>query len=353
MEAPSLPVVPGPPPIIIAEAGVNHNGSIDIAFELVRVAARAGADMVKFQAFSADGIVAPDAPTARYQADRTQISSQHELLRALELSDDDFARIADECGREGIQFLCTPFSLDSLASLVALGMPAIKVASGELTNHPALVRFAGTGLPIYLSTGMAEMAEVGIAIEVLQLAGSGPITLLQCTSLYPAPAETLNLLAMRAMADQFSLPIGFSDHSVGITAAIAATALGATVIEKHFTLDRAMPGPDHAASLEPDELAKMIGAVREVHQALGSGLKAPGAAEKETAALVRRSWHAVRPIAAGQSIGETDIELRRPANGLAPDDPPIGRIAARDLVPGTALTAADLRPIKDDAGSSN
>jgi len=312
-------------PLVIAEAGVNHNGDLGRARDMVAAAARAGADVVKFQAFTATGLVARGAQTAAYQAANTGKDDQISLLGGLELSRNDFEVLAEDCRRHRIGFLATAFDADIVEALVGMGMDRIKVASGEITNTPALQRFARLGLPVLLSTGMATLDEVGAAVDTLQGAGANEITLLHCTSLYPAPADALNLRAMSAMAARFGLPVGYSDHSLGDHAAIAAVALGAAVIEKHFTLDRSLPGPDHKASLEPRELAGMIRKLRETVAMLGDGEKKPAPGEAETAALVRRSWHAARDIPAGTLLTEGDLALKRPADGLAPNACPVGR----------------------------
>ncbi len=318
-------------PLIIAEAGVNHNGDPGRAREMVAAAAAAGADLVKFQAFDSTSLAASGAATAPYQAATTGETSQVALLEELELGTDDFAALAKTCQDQGIGFLCTPFGAEQAGALLALGMDYIKVASGELTNAPALRAFGGLGRPILLSTGMATLDEVGEALATLEAAGADEITLLHCTSLYPAPIETVNLRAMVTMAETFGRPVGYSDHSLGDHVAVAAVALGACVIEKHFTLDRSLPGPDHAASLEPDELAAMVGRLRETAAALGDGVKRPAPGELETAALVRRSWHAARDLAAGTRLTVEDVVLKRPADGLAPDRSPVGRKVKSDL----------------------
>lgn len=331
-------------PLIIAEAGVNHDGDPGRAREMVAAAAEAGADYIKFQGFRADEIVTAGAETAAYQATNTGVRNQHELLRALEIPLDEMALLAAECRSRAIRFLCTPFDVSMAGDLVDMGMDRIKVASGELTNAPALARFAGFGLPVILSTGMATIDEVGTAVAALRDGGADDITLLHCTSLYPAPPDTLNLRAMTTLAERFGLPVGYSDHSLGDYAAIAATALGATVIEKHFTLDRNLPGPDHRASLEPDELASMIAKLGKTAAALGDGDKRPAPGEAETARLVRRSWHAARALAADTRLSEGDVMLSRPADGLAPADSPVGRVLARTLAPGAPIRAEDLLP---------
>lgn len=326
--------------MIIAEAGVNHNGDVARAVDLVYAAAEADADYVKFQAFTSDQLVAGGAKTAVYQAKNTGVSDQGDLLRSLELSPDEFARIADACRSAGIGFMATAFDTDKIDYLVSLGMDRLKIASGELTNAPALEKFASFHLPILLSTGMSTLCEVREALEILDRAGADDVTVLHCTSLYPAPYDTLNLLAIRTLSEAFGLPVGFSDHSLGDHAVMAAVALGASVIEKHFTLDRGLPGPDHRASLEPGELTRMVSRLREVEIALGDGVKAPSADEIETAALVRRSWHTSRALSAGSVIELNDVVLKRPANGLQPALSPVGARLVRDL-------DADA-PIRDD-----
>jgi len=329
-------------PLVIAEAGVNHNGDLARARDMVAAAADAGADYVKFQAFSAASLVADGARTAAYQAANTGEVDQAALLNRLELGVDDLAALADECRARKVRFLCTPFDVSMTGALIAMGMDRIKIASGELTNTEALSAFAGFGLPIILSTGMATLDEVDAALAVLTEHGATDITLLHCTSLYPAPPESLNLRAITTMAKRFGRPVGYSDHSLGDQASIAAVALGATVIEKHFTLDRALPGPDHQASLEPNELGSMIKKLRATAMALGDGDKKPTAGERETAQLVRRSWHAARDLAAGTVLVHADVVLVRPADGLSPADSPLGHRLDRALGAGTPVRAEDL-----------
>lgn len=329
-------------PIVIAEAGVNHNGNLERAKAMVTAAAEAGADIVKFQGFTAEGIVAAGAATADYQAKNTGARTQMELLRDLELSLEGMAEIAACCKQAGIEFLCTPFDIGMTGPLIGMGMKRIKVASGELTNHPALRHFAGFGLPVILSTGMAELAEVTAAVDVLKQAGCNDLLIMQCTSLYPAPAPTLNLRAIVTLREAFGCAVGFSDHSLGDHAAIASVALGASMIEKHFTLDRRLPGPDHLASLEPAELALMINRLRETADALGDGVKTPTPEERKVAALVRRSWHMARALPAGSRLGETDIVLKRPASGLPAHSAVLGRRLARALAADVPVTDADL-----------
>ena len=329
-------------PIIIAEAGVNHNGDLGRAKEMITVAAHAGADYIKFQAFQAENLVAKGTKATQYQIENTNKTDQINLLHDLELSDADFGVLADECHKQGVKFLCTAFDVDMIERLVAMGMDRVKVASGELTNRPALERFAQLRLPILLSTGMATMDEVEDAVRVLVEAGADEIIPLHCTSIYPASADTLNLRAMVTMSEKLKRQTGYSDHSLGDYAAIAAVALGAVVVEKHFTLDRTLPGPDHPASLEPDELAAMIGKLHKTVQALGDGVKRPVPEEVETATLVRRSWHASREIEAGQKLTHDDLVLMRPAAGLAPADCPEGRILCNNIGVGMPITRSDI-----------
>ena len=331
--------------LIIAEAGVNHNGDLGRARDMVSAAAEAGADYVKFQAFDAAELIAPGTATAGYQQSNTGEADQIALVKPLELSRDDFSDLAELCAKRGVKFLATPFDIEFTADLVGLGMDRLKIASGELTNDPALIHFASFGLPILMSTGMATMGEVAHAVDVLREAGARDVTLLHCTSLYPAPDQTLNLRALPTMADAFGLPVGYSDHSLGDHAAIAAVALGATVIEKHFTLDKSLPGPDHAASLEPDELKTMIDKLRTIEIMLGDGQKRPARGEPETAALVRRSWHAARDLSAGTLLVEDDLVLKRPANGLAPKERLVGRRLRVPLSADEPIRATDLSSV--------
>lgn len=329
-------------PLVIAEAGVNHNGDLGVAKEMVAAARAAGADYIKFQAFRTEALVASGTATAAYQAANTEAGDQSSLLRRLELRPQDFAALVECCRAAGIGFLCTAFDVEQAKQLVAFGMDRIKVASGELTNFPSLIGLAKLNLPILLSTGMATLDEVGEAIGILRRAGAADVTLLHCTSLYPAPFEALNLKAMVTMREHFGLPVGYSDHSLGDHAAIAAVALGASVIEKHFTLDRRLPGPDHKASLEPGEFAAMVRRLRETAAAFGDGVKRPAPGELETAALVRRSWHAAHDLAAGTVLGEEDVALKRPATGLPPARSPVGRRLAVARAADEPIRSQDL-----------
>jgi N-acetylneuraminate synthase len=352
---------------IIAEAGVNHNGDCGRALALVQAAARAGADIVKFQSFRADKLATAAAAKASYQQAATGgDQSQLEMLRALELSEDDERRIAEACGVAGITYMSTPFDADSATHLVKnIGVSTLKVGSGDLTNAPLLLHLARFGLPIILSTGMATLAEVEQALGViafgyLRKATALPapgdfsrvllnreawaelqakVTLLHCTTEYPAAPHSINLRAMATLQSAFGLRVGFSDHSRGIHVAVAAAALGATVIEKHLTLDRTLPGPDHRASIEPDELAAMIASIRDVELALGDGRKVPAAEEIANRAVARRSLVAIKPVRSGELFSENNLGVKRPGDGIPPIEywVYLGKKANRDYAANEAL----------------
>lgn len=323
--------------LIIAEAGVNHNGDIALARELVRVAAAAGADMVKFQTFAADKITAASAPKADYQKAATGgHENQKDMIARLELSRADHEALIDECRQHGIAFFSTGFDAESIDMLVELGIDRLKIPSGEITNLPLLRHYASKRLPIILSTGMASIGEVEAAVEALVASGAtrADITVLHCNTDYPTPMKDVNLRAMPMLGAALGLPFGYSDHTTGIEVAIAAVALGACVIEKHFTLDRTLPGPDHRASLEPDELFHMVAAIRNVEQALaGDGVKRPSASEIKNRAVARRSLVAARPIAAGEKFTTGNLTSKRPGTGISPMrwDEVIGQPAPRDF----------------------
>ena len=322
--------------LIIAEAGVNHNGDIELAKRLIREAARAGADIVKFQSFTASKIVSKSAPKASYQNATTDPGeSQLEMVRKLELSHADHLVLIKECEKQGIQFFSTAFDFDSFDMLVDLGLRMIKVPSGELTNLPLLRHISRHGFPLILSTGMATIGEIDSALEVIEQAGTprSQVTILHCTTEYPAPMADVNLRAMDTLRSAFGTPVGYSDHTEGIEIPIAAVARGATLIEKHFTLSRTMPGPDHRASLEPQELAAMVRGIRKVEQALGDGLKRPSPSELKNKAIARKSIVAGRPIAAGEVFTEDSLSTKRPGTGISPMrwDDVIGRTARRDF----------------------
>ena len=310
---------PGRPCFVIAEAGVNHNGDLDLGRQLIDVAVAAGADAVKFQTFKADRLAAASAPKAKYQIENTGTSeSQQEMLRKLELTGEMQEAFAAHCRERGILFLSTPFDEGSADELEALGVPAFKVPSGELTNLPLLRHLARKGKPMIVSTGMSYLGEVETALHAIAGEGNDAVAVLHCVSNYPAAAGDINLRAMGTMAEAFRIPVGYSDHSSGIEISVAAAALGATIIEKHFTIDRRLPGPDHVASLEPDELREMMRAIRSVEAALGDGIKRPTAAEASTADVARRSLVAAVPLRAGMVLGAEHVAILRPGTGLAP-----------------------------------
>lgn len=338
---------------VIAEAGVNHNGSLENALRLVDVAADAGADAVKFQTFSADRLVTRAAATANYQKARTGAADQWSMLHALELSADDHRRLADRCRERGIEFLSTPFDEEAADFLVALGCRRLKIPSGEITNWSFLRHLAAKGLPIILSTGMSDLEEVRVAVDAIAavrpLPGGGAplperLTLLHCTSSYPAPPMDVNLRAMRTMAEIFHLPVGYSDHTLGVTVAPLARALGASVIEKHFTLDRSQRGPDHAASLEPGELTLLVRLIREADVILGSAEKKPTPAEIEMRRAARRSLVLAVDVPAGRPLSRDAIVIRRPGTGLPPAalDGVLGRALRRPGRAGDVLRGEDL-----------
>lgn len=338
---------------IIAEAGVNHDGDSAQALKLVDVAARSGADAIKFQTFSADKLTRKGAEKAEYQKKMTGDGDQHAMLAKLEMSNDLHHALVKRCAELGIEFMSTGFDEEAVDFLVSLGIRRIKVPSGEITNLPFLAHMASKNLPMIVSTGMADMAEVKTAVETIRaerarLGFTEPlesvVTILHCTSNYPAAASDVNLLAMLSMGNETGMPIGYSDHTLGIAVSTAAVAMGATVIEKHFTLDKTLPGPDHAASLEPDELNAMVQSIRDVEAARGNGVKAPTASELPVRALVRRSVTTVREIAAGATIGADDIALLRPGRGIPPAElqAVIGKQARAAIPAGQTVQWSDL-----------
>ena len=309
----------GEPAFVIAEAGVNHNGELDLAFQLVDAAIAAGADAVKFQTFIAAELLTAEAAKAEYQKATTgEQESQFEMIKRLELSFADFRKLKTYCDDRGITFLATPFDSTSVDFLRDLGLFAFKISSGDLTNHPLLRHVALQKRPVILSTGMSDMDEVREAVAVLHDAGNNDMILLQCVTNYPAAAEDINLKAMLSMQSAFDVNVGYSDHTLGIEVALAAVALGACVIEKHFTLNKNFAGPDHRASLEPHEFKAMIDGIRKVEAALGNGRKVPAASELGNAAVARRSIVAARDISAGTLITADVIAFKRPGTGLPP-----------------------------------
>ncbi len=320
--------------IIIAEAGVNHNGNLDMARRMVHEARRAGADYVKFQTAVPELVISALAPKAEYQKETTGAAqSQLDMCRAIHLPLCDYAGLKQLCDEEKIGFMSTPFDLVSIDCLIPLDMDFWKIPSGEITNLPYLRKIGALGKRIIMSTGMATLDEVGCALQVLEQAGTprSSVYLLHCTTQYPAPLESVNLRAMDALATLGAAGVGYSDHTVGIEVAVAAVGRGAKIIEKHFTLDRSLPGPDHKASLEPNELAELVAAVRRTESALGSGSKNVADAERPNIEVARKSIVAARNIAQGETFSEENITVKRPGNGISPMlwDSVIGRTATR------------------------
>lgn len=304
---------------IIAEAGDNHNGDINLALKLVDKAVEAKADCVKFQTFITDEIISQYAKKADYQIEATgEGETQYEMVKKLELSFQEFTIIKQYCDKKGILFLSTPFDLPSIEFLECLGMPLWKIPSGEITNLPYLMKIAQTHKDIILSTGMCEIDEIRQAVSILKEYGSGRITLLHCNTQYPTPYGDVNLSAMDHLRQVFQLDVGYSDHTLGIEVPIAAAARGACVIEKHFTLDKNMEGPDHQASLEPEELTAMVKAVRNIEMALGDGIKKPSSSEKPNIEIARKSIVARCAIKEGELFTEHNLAVKRPGNGISP-----------------------------------
>lgn len=305
--------------LIIAEAGVNHNGNLDLALKMVDEAKRAGADIVKFQTAIPEKVISKYADKAEYQKKTTgNEESQLEMCKRIHLKLSDYDIIKKYCEEVGIEFLSTPFDLESIDYLEKLGMRLWKIPSGEITNLPYLIKIAKTGKPVIMSTGMAELNEVEEAVNVLKENGAGEITLLHCTTEYPAPFESVNLRAMNTLREKFGTEVGYSDHTVGFEAAVAAAVLGASVIEKHFTLNHNMEGPDHKASLEPEEFEIMVNNIRLIEKALGDGVKQPAEAEKKNIAIARKSIVAAKDIKKGEIFTEDNITVKRPGSGISP-----------------------------------
>lgn len=324
--------------IIIAEAGVNHNGSIEMAKQLIDAAAAAGADFVKFQTFKADKLVSKSAKKADYQQRNINDGNdlQFDMLQKLELNEEMHYELIAHCQKCGIQFLSTGFDIDSIDFLNQLNIPFFKIPSGEITNKPYLQHIARKNRPVVLSTGMAEMAEINAAVSVLTENGisENQITVLHCNTEYPTPMEDVNLKAMLHIRDKLGVKVGYSDHTNGIEVPIAAVALGAEVIEKHFTLDRNLPGPDHKASLEPDELKAMVCAIRNIEKALsGSGKKEPSPSEIKNRDIARKSIVAACLIRKGELFNNQNLSVKRPGNGISPMlwDDVVGQLAKRDF----------------------
>lgn len=320
--------------LIIAEAGVNHNGSLAMAKQLAGVAKAAGADIVKFQTAKPELVISRFAEKAEYQkAETGEAESQLEMCKRIHLTFDEHAQLKEYCDSIGIAYLSTPFDLDSIDFLQQLGTPMWKVPSGEITNLPYLEKIAATKKPVILSTGMSMISEIEDALTILEDGGAGPITLLHCNTEYPTPIEDANLLAMQDLREQFGLPVGYSDHTAGIEADIAAAALGAVVIEKHFTLDKALPGPDHKASLSPEELTAMVAAVRKTELALGDGRKHVTESEAKNKPIARKSILAKRDIKKGETFTPENLTVKRPGDGISPMRwyDVLGKTAKRDF----------------------
>ena len=315
---------------VIAEAGVNHNGSLDIARRLIAEAAAAGADAVKFQTFKADNLVSPTAPKAEYQKRSGGEETQYEMLKRLELSAEDHMELKACCARHGVEFLSTPFDLEAADFLRSIGVPMFKLPSGAITDYPMLRKVNAFRTKVLLSTGMSTLDEVGEALKALS---DCDVTLLHCTTEYPCPHEHANLRAMVTMRERFGVRVGYSDHTKGIDAAVAAVAMGAVMVEKHFTLDCGMEGPDHKASIEPAGLKALVAAVRTVERCLGDGVKSPTPEELEIMAVARKSIHARRFIRKGEAFSEENITAKRPGTGISPMlwNDVIGKVAPRDF----------------------
>ena len=328
--------------LIIAEAGVNHNGEIELAKKLIEGAAMAGADLVKFQTFSAEKIVTRNAPKAGYQLDFSNTSeSQFEMLQKLELGKGVLEKLIQHAEKCGIKLFSTGFDAESVYMLVELGQEILKIPSGEITNLPLLQHIGKKNMRVILSTGMSDLNEVGNAIKILENAGTAreKITILHCTSSYPAPIEDINLMAMHSMRDAFKVTTGYSDHSAGIEVAIAAVALGAKVIEKHFTLDKSLPGPDHKASLDPDELKELVVAIRNIEKALGDGAKRLMPSEYKNLTIVRQVIVAKKELKKGEVFTELNVTTKRAGIGISPMlwNQIIGTNAKRDYTKDEAI----------------
>lgn len=334
---------------VIAEAGVNHNGSLEMALQLVDQAAAAGADAIKFQTFKADNVVVKGTEKAEYQKQFTSASDQHEMIRTLELDEEAHSAIAKRCQEKDIEFMSTPFDDWGVELLLRLGMKRIKIASGELTNRPFIEMVARTGAPLILSTGMSTLAEVKRSVEWIQAQRRNEehknwLTILHCTSNYPTDPADVNLRAMRTLAHETQFPVGYSDHTLGIEISLAAVAMGATIIEKHFTLDRSLHGPDHQASLSPNDLKAMVRGIRNIERAFGSGEKKPADSEYPVRLLVRRSAFARFNLKAGEALSSKNIVFLRPGTGIGPEhwNELQGRSIQRGIRQGDLLRWDDL-----------
>jgi N-acetylneuraminate synthase/N,N'-diacetyllegionaminate synthase len=334
----------GAPCYVIAEGGVNHNGDLDLAHRLVDAAADAGADAVKFQTFDPDRLAAADAPKAEYQQRAVGAVDQRAMLRGLMLAPEAHRELQAHATERGIAFLSSPFDEVAADFLHELGLPAFKIPSGEVTNHAFLAHVARFGRPLLLSTGMCDMIEVAAAVDVIRAAGDPPLALFHCVSNYPAAPATSNLRAIRSLALGFGVPAGWSDHTPGIDISLAAIALGACLVEKHLTLSRAMPGPDHAASLEPADFTALVRGIRDVESALGDGVKQPVASEAAIAAVARKSLHWKRDARSGETVSAADLVALRPGTGLPPSRAAsvVGRRLSRDVAAGRPVALEEL-----------
>ncbi|MCO4293110.1 N-acetylneuraminate synthase [Solitalea sp. MAHUQ-68] len=334
--------------LIIAEAGVNHNGDINLAKKLIDVASDAGVDYVKFQTFKAEKLVSKSAKKAEYQERNIGDGddSQFNMLKSLELDEATHHELIDYCNQKGIRFLSTAFDLESVDLLNKLGIDLYKVPSGEITNYPYLKKIGSMGNPVIVSTGMADMKEIADALNALKEAGTSQeqITVLHCNTEYPTPMPDVNLLAMKSIQQEFGIKVGYSDHTLGIEVPIAAVALGAICIEKHFTLDRNMEGPDHKASLEPNELKSMVTAIRNIEAALGNGVKHASVSEMKNKDVARKSIHLAKDLSIGHILAEVDLIMKRPGNGISPMELPniIGLKIKRNLEEDSMLNWEDL-----------
>ncbi|QTL99733.1 N-acetylneuraminate synthase [Iocasia frigidifontis] len=318
---------------IIAEAGVNHNGNLETAKKLTEKAAWAGADAVKFQTFKADNLVTKNAQKAEYQLETTEKKdSQYTMLEKLEIDYEAHKELITHCRKNNIIFLSSPFDLESIDLLFNLGMKIWKIPSGEITNLPYLKKIGGFKDKVILSTGMSNLGEIEAALDVLRKAGTSDITVLHCNTEYPTPLEDVNLKAMQTIKDAFKVKVGYSDHTRGIEVPIAAAAMGAEVIEKHFTLDKTMEGPDHRASLEPEELKEMVDSIRNIEKAMGNGIKKPSKSELKNKEIARKSIVAARDIKKGERFSEKNLAIKRPGCGISPMqwENVLGKIARRN-----------------------
>lgn len=329
---------------IIAEAGVNHNGNIDTAKKMIENASKAGADCIKFQAFTLNKLVSKNAFSAEYQKKNTGHTSQRDLLKSLYLSKKEFKILYKKCIEEKIEFLCTAFDEDWLIYLINLGMKKIKIPSGEITNFLYLQFVAKQNLPIILSTGMSNEKEITNALDVIKKINKTiKVSILHCTSLYPAPMQTLNLSALATIKKKFNLELGYSDHSIGESASIASIGIGARIIEKHFTLNKNFNGPDHKASISSVELKKFVKNIRDIEKALGNGVKQIDNLEYATLKAARRSWHASKNIKEGSKLNLRDIVLVRPGNGILGDTSIIGMKVLKNIKKGTMIESQWIR----------